>query len=444
MEILYDNYMNKNIVDKSYKVLESFIETDPFRAAESLDKLTISEATSSLLKLEKEDIITLLNNMSYEKASQVLERIPVKKAASILSKLDSYHSAKIFMDFSAQLKANIVKNLTKKSAKALSESLDYPQDSAGRIMHSGYITFYIGVYVRDVIKKLKTVPKKKLPPYCYVVGKDQKLVGLIKVRDLFLYPRDLKVGSIMTVKVPSVSPFTDRQELLHIMKIKKYLEVPIVDNNKIMLGVVDTESLIETAEQEASEDMQILFGASADEKISTPISQKIGKRIGWLNINLVTAFLAVIVIAFFEGLISEIPVLAVFLPVVAGQGGNAGIQTLSVVLRAIIMKEIEPKNAFALVGKETVVSLINGILIGLISGAVIWFWQENIYLSLTIFVAMIVNMVASCIAGVIIPLSMKRLGYDPAQSSGIFITMISDIIGFASFLGCAYLLRNFL
>ncbi len=436
--------MNKNIADKSYRLLESFIQIDPFRAAESLDKLTLSEAVSSLLKLESEDIITCINNMQYEKASQVLQRMPVKKASFILSKLNSYHSAKVFMDFSNSLKASVIKNLTKKSAKALSEALDYPVDSAGRIMHSGYITFYIGSNVRNVIKKLKTIPKKKLPPYCYVVGKDHKLLGMIKVRDLFLYPKDLKVGSIMTVKVPSVSPFTDRQELLKILKIKKYLEVPIVDNSKIMLGVVDTETLIETAEQEASEDMQILFGASADEKISTPITHKISKRIGWLNINLVTAFLAVIVIAFFEGLISDIPVLAVFLPVVAGQGGNAGIQTLSVVLRAIIMKEVKPRDAFKLIGKETIVSLINGVIIGLISATVIWFWQENIYLSLTIFIAMIVNMVASCLAGVIIPLSMKRLGFDPAQSSGIFITMISDVIGFASFLGCAYLLRNFL
>lgn len=436
--------MNKNIADKSHKVLESFIQIDPFRAAESLDKLTLSEAVSTLVKLETEDIITCLNNMEYDKASQVLARMPIRKASLILSKLDSYHSAKIFMEFDGPVKENIVKNLTKKSARALSEALDYPVDSAGRIMHSGYITFYIGAYVRDVVKKLKSIPKKKLPPYCYVVGKDHKLLGIIKVRDLFLYPKELKVGSIMTVKVPSVSPFTDRQELLKILKIKKYIEVPVVDNEKIMLGVVDTEALIETAEQEASEDMQILFGASADEKIFTPIKQKITKRIGWLNINLVTAFLAVVVIAFFEGLISDMPVLAVFLPVVAGQGGNAGIQTLSLVLRAIIMKEIKPSDAFKLIGKETIVSLVNGLIIGLLSAVVVWFWQKNIYLSLTIFIAMVINMVASSLAGVIIPLSMKRLGFDPAQSSGIFITMISDVIGFASFLGCAYLLRNFL
>lgn len=436
--------MNKNSVNKGYKVLESFIHADPFRAAESLDKLTMSQAVSSLLKLQNEDIITCLNSMPYEKAGQVLERMPIRKASHILSKLNSYHSAKIFRDFSKPLQTDIVKNLTKRSARFLSEALDYPVDSAGRIMHSGYVTFFVGDYVRDVIKKLKTIPRQKLPMYCYVIGKDQKLVGIIKVRLLFSYPKDLKVGSIMTVKVPSVSPFTDREKLIHILKVKKYLEVPVVDNDKIMLGVVDIRNIVETAEQEASEDMQILFGAAADEKINTPIRHKITKRIGWLNINLVTAFLAVIVIAFFEGLISDIPVLAVFLPVVAGQGGNAGIQTLSVVLRAIIMKEAKPKDAFKLIGKETIVSLFNGLIIGILSATVVWFWQENIYLSLTIFIAMVVNMVASCIAGVIIPLSMKRLGFDPAQSSGIFITMTSDIIGFASFLGCAYLLRNFL
>ncbi|MEA3307564.1 MAG: magnesium transporter, partial [Elusimicrobiota bacterium] len=209
--------------------------------------------------------------------------------------------------------------------------------------------------------------------------------------------------------------------------------------NNLLIGVVNTKDLIESTEEEATEDIQILFGASPEERVYSPLGFKIRKRLPWLYINLLTAFLAGAVVAVFEGMISKLAVLAVFLPIIAGQGGNAGTQSLSVILRALVMREIKPSAAYKAVLAETSANLINGIGIGLVTAGVAWAWKGNPYLGLIVGIAMFINMSVAGLAGAFIPLTMKKLGYDPAHSSGIFLTTITDVVGFFSFLGLAWL-----
>jgi magnesium transporter len=236
----------------------------------------------------------------------------------------------------------------------------------------------------------------------------------------------------------------DREEIANELSRRKFFAVPVVDNQKRLLGIVKADQLINQSQAEATEDLQKMFGAGGDERAFSQIGFSLRKRLPWLHINLATAFLAASVVALFEDMIAKITVLAVFLPVVAGQGGNAGSQSLAVVMRGLVMREIAPNEVRTLIMKEAKIGFLNGLIIGLVTAFIAWIWKGNPFLGIVIGLAMIVNLVAAGLSGALIPLTMKSLGLDPAQSSSIVLTTITDVVGFFSFLGFAVLFQNFL
>ncbi|MCA9810844.1 MAG: magnesium transporter, partial [Candidatus Dadabacteria bacterium] len=229
------------------------------------------------------------------------------------------------------------------------------------------------------------------------------------------------------------------EEAASIVARRNFFAVPVVDNTGVLVGIVNTSQLLSDAHEEYSADIQTLFGAGSEERPFSSTLYSLKKRLPWLNINLATAFLAAGVIALFEGVIAKLTVLAVFLPIVAGQGGNAGAQSLAVVMRGLIMREIPRQDFLKLFWKEGKLGLLNGILIGLVTGAVAWIWQGSPTLGIVIGLAMIVNLVVAGLAGAMIPVGLKTIGFDPAQSSMIILTTVTDIVGFFAFLGLAAL-----
>ncbi len=326
----------------------------------------------------------------------------------------------------------------------MAEILAYPRESAGRLMHTDFLAFRSDARVRDVILRLRQMARKHLPAatYCYVVDGANALQGVLNMRDLLLASPETPVSEIMIKDVVKVSPFTDREELVAIAARKHYLAMPVAEDNGRLLGIINTRNIIDSSEEEATEDLQILFGASAEERAFSPAWFKITRRLPWLTVNLATAFLAGSVVALFEDFIARVAVLAVFLPIIAGQGGNSGTQTLVVVLRGMLMREIAPQNAWKLVRTELFVGFVNGAAIGLITAAAAWLWKGNAWLGLVVGIAMVVNMAAAGLAGALIPVTMKRLGFDPAHSSGIFLTTVTDVVGFFAFLSTAWLLQG--
>jgi magnesium transporter len=248
----------------------------------------------------------------------------------------------------------------------------------------------------------------------------------------------------MLKDVFAVNAPMDREEVALQVSKKRFLAVPVIDNEHHILGTIKTEELLSYTQEEATEDIQKMFGAGGDEKVFSPIWFAIRKRLPWLYINLGTAFLAAFVIGLFENIIAQITVLAVFLPVVAGQGGNAGTQTLAIVIRGLALKEVSLNMAKRVIFKEGLVGIINGAAIGIVTALIAWLWGQNPFLGVIIGLAMIVNMVAAGVSGAVIPLTMKSLGWDPAQSSSIFLTTVTDIVGFASFLSFAVLFQQYL
>lgn len=420
--------------------IKQFIESEPHKTIKALEAVSTDDALSIIQSLPFSNSVECLGNMQPRYGAAIIEKLESSYAESVLHKLSAHQIADIFRYLPKDRKKEFLGFLDKELSIKIGEILNYPNESAGRVMQPNFLSFRSDMHVGEVISKLRSLARSHVPTtYCYVVDDEKKLIGILNMRDLIISDLNQTIKDIMKKDVIKVSPFTDREDLIAIFGEKHYLGVPVVDEDEKLIGVVNTKDLIESTEEEATEDIQILFGASPEERVYSPLGFKVRKRLPWLYINLLTAFMAGAVVAVFENMISKIAVLAVFLPIIAGQGGNAGTQSLSVILRALVMREIKPSDAYKAIFAETFANLINGIGIGLVTAGVAWAWKGNPYLGLIVGVAMFINMTAAGLAGAFIPLMMKKMGFDPAHSSGIFLTTITDIVGFFSFLGLAWL-----
>jgi magnesium transporter len=429
--------------EAAIELVKKFIQGDPFRAAQALETLPLADAAHMLNDLPPAAAAQCLEHLPPLTAAHLLEKNSRENAAAVLVLMDRHHAADTFRRLNPVFSRAVVPLLAGEFARDMGEILAYPKDTAGRIMHTEFLAFSGGMKVREVILRLRHIAKKHLPAaYCYVVDPSNALMGVLNMRDLLLASPDVPVETVMVREVARVSPFADKEELAAVFARRHYLAMPVVNETGRLIGVVSAKNIIASTEEEATEDLQILFGASAEERVYSPAPFKIRKRLPWLHINLATVFLAGAVVAMFQDLIAKFAILAVFLPIVAGQGGNAGIQTLSVVLRGMIMREIEPKSAVKIILTEVWVGFVNGLATGLITAFLIWLWKGNPYLGLVLGAAMVVNLVAAGLSGALIPLTLKKLGFDPAHSSGIIITTITDVVGFTALLSFAWLLQG--
>lgn len=426
-------------------LLRRYFDSDPVAAAHSLESLSEEEALSALKEIPADLASRIFPHLELTTAAALLKELPADLLPPIVEKLDPQQSAAILTHLDAEARERFVLNLPARLKKSIQEYLAYPENSAGRMMITSMLSFHEDLQVRDAISKIRLLAQKQYPAsYAYVVDNANRLVGVINMRDLMLALPEALLSSVMRREVFSVNCFMDREQVADELGRRKFFAAPVVDAEGRLLGIVKAEKLIKGIQEEATEDLQKMFGAGGDERAFSPVTFSLGKRLPWLFINLVTAFAAGAVIACFEGIIAKITVLAVFLPIVAGQGGNAGAQSLAVVMRGLVMREIRPNESWKLVLKEGLVGLVNGVLIGAVTAAVAWLWQGSPMLGLVVALAMMVNLIAAGIAGAAIPLLMKRMGFDPAQSSNIVLTTVTDIVGFFSFLGFAVIFQEYL
>jgi magnesium transporter len=274
------------------------------------------------------------------------------------------------------------------------------------------------------------------------VDEQDHLIGVMNMRDLLLAAPDRTLESVMRTEVFAFHCFTDREEAAMEFSKRRYFAAPVVDSDQRILGIIKAEQLIQGAQEELVEDLQRMVGAGGDERTSSPVSYSLRKRLPWLHVNLITAFMAAGVVAMFEDIIAKLTVLAVFLPVVAGQGGNAGAQSLAVVMRGLVMREIPRARIKGLVLKETWMGALSGTITGTVTALVAWAWNGNPWLGLVIGLAMIVNLLAAGFSGAFIPIAMKAVGLDPAQCSSIILTTVTDVVGFFAFLGFAVVFQS--
>lgn len=320
----------------------------------------------------------------------------------------------------------------------------YPPDSAGAMMSPDFTALSKNLTVEETIHQIRSLGKQGPFYYVYVTDEKNRLEGVLSMRDLVLADPHASIESIMLKEVVSVLAQTDREEVVKLASQYHYLTLPVVDNGRRLLGMIRSDELVRAAEEEVSEDIQKMFGAGGDEAALSPLFFSVKKRLPWLYVNLATAFLAAAVVGIFENTIARITALAVFLPVVAGQGGNAGAQTLSVMIRGLALGQVDKGVVRRVVWKEAYLGLLNGVSIGLVTALVGYLWEGNPFFGLVIGFAMVANMAVACISGAGIPVVMRAFGWDPAQSSSIILTTLTDVVGFFSFLGLATLFQHLL
>jgi magnesium transporter len=280
--------------------------------------------------------------------------------------------------------------------------------------------------------------------YLYVVDERRHLVGVTSLRRLLLVSPETPLKRIMATDLISARVDTDQEEVARQVASYNLLAIPVVDSENKLVGVITVDDVIDVIKEEATEDIYRLAGVAGDERAFTPAGESLRKRLPWLGINLVTAFLAASVVALFEGTIEQITALAVFMPIVAGMGGNAATQTLTVIVRGIALGELTWSNSRKALIKEAVVGLGNGVVLGLAAAIVAWVARGNPVLGLVLGAAMVINLVVAATAGTLVPLGLRAANVDPALASSVFITTLTDVIGFFSFLGLATVFIRFL
>lgn len=425
-------------------MISAFVAMHPEEAARAFEALNVDDAARLVKRLPIRDAVALLQRVVPFKVGPILEKLERDRLRDLLTPIPPRVAAGICQHLGEAQREQLLGELGDDVVKPIRHLLDYPGDTAGGMMEPKVVSLSIDLTAQQAISTIRKSPRGVLH-YLYVTDRDGRLIGVLNMRDLLLAsPRD-PIEKIVRTEVVSAPATTPRDEVLMIMRERRFLALPVVDFEGRLIGVVRHSDALQAGQAEAFEELQKIVGASVDERALSPVPTVIKSRLPWLYVNLLTAFMAAAVVGVFEGIIAKIAALAVLLPVVAGQGGNTGSQALAVVMRGIALREIIPGQRKRVIVKEILGGLVNGIAVALVTAAAVFAWRQLAGDTLTsctglavvIGLAMIVNMVAAALSGAAIPLILKAVGRDPAQSAAIFLTTVTDIVGFASFLGFA-------
>ena len=367
--------------------------------------------------------------------SEVLQLLSDDSIANIIKRLESDNSIKILENLESSKKNSILDKLPPKDRFLLEEGLSFPEDSAARIMQREFTAvpsdWTVGQTI-DYLRENKDLPKEFLE--IFIVDNDFQPIGTVPSSRVLRTPRDHKMNSIMR-KVPVLVPVNmDKEEVGHTFENYNLVSAGVVNKNNKLVGMITADDIVTVVQEEAEEDVLRLAGVG-DEEITDSVFIKTKRRFSWLLLNLFTALLATWVISIFGATIEQMVALAFLMPIVASMGGNAGMQTLAVTIRAIATKELSSGNFNNIVMKEFLIGILNGIIFAIITAVIVQLWFENLNLTLIISISMILNMIVAGLFGIMVPVSLKRFNIDPALASSVFVTTITDVIGFLSFLG---------
>ncbi len=385
-----------------------------------------------------------VSEMGPERGAALLTGRSAEEIAKFLQEIASDDAAALIDYLPEELSREVLELMRRRESGQVESLLEYGEQTAGRIMNPSVFALSEDLTVGEAISALQSSRDVEMVFYLYVVDARRHLVGVTSLRRLLLVAPETPLKRIMTPDVISVRVDTDQEEVARLVASYNLLAVPVVDEENKLVGVITVDDVIDVIKDEATEDLYRLAGVSGDERVGTPALESLRKRLPWLGINLVTAFVAASVVALFEGTIRQATALAVFMPIVAGMGGNAATQTLTVVVRGLALGELSWANAKKALLKETGVGLGNGVVLGIMAAVVAWLMKGDPMLGLLLGMAMVCNMFVAATAGTLVPLGLKALKVDPALASSVFITTFTDVVGFASFLGFATIFVRYL
>ncbi len=370
---------------------------------------------------------------------QVLEAMPNDKVAEALQQLDSDEAVYLIEDLDKEDQSEILAKLPSFERAAIERSLEYPEDSAGRIMQTDFIAvppFWSVGQTIDYMRETQDLPDRFFE--IFVVDPAFHLIGSAALHRLLRSKRPVEIDAIINRDIHPIPVTFDQEEVARMFERYNLTSAPVVDPDERLVGVITADDIVEVIQEEASEDI-LRLGGVAGEFVSDPVLETAKHRFIWLLVNLGTAILASLVISLFGATIQQMVALAVLMPIVASMGGNAGTQTMTVAVRALATKDLGAVNAARVIGREAMVGLLNGLLFAVIMGVIVVFWFGSGPLGIVIAAAMIINLVVAALSGILIPLGLYALDLDPAIASGVFVTTMTDCVGFFAFLGLAAL-----
>ncbi len=386
---------------------EIFLELDEAVRDQLIDQLGVEYIAAALSELETDDAVTVVDELDDDEQEQVLSAIPAS------------------------------------DRRLIEEGLAYPEDSAGRLMQREVMTvpqfWNVGEtidYMRDYAEGEQASSLPDMFYDIFVVDPSHKPLGSIPLSRLLQAKRPVAVTDLMTPELKLIPVDMDQEDVAYLFSQRDLVSAPVIGEGGRLVGAITIDDVVDVIHQEHEEDIMRMGGVREDD-LYAAAADTAKARFSWLLVNLVTAVVASAIIGLFEGSLEQMVALAVLMPIVASMGGNAGTQTLTVAVRALAMKDLTATNATRVIGKELIVGGLNGIIFAVITGGVAWVWFGNLALGAVIAAAMVINMVVAGFAGTTIPLMLERAGIDPAIASSVFLTTVTDVVGFAVFLGLA-------
>ena len=416
-------------------ISNSFKEMHPADTADIIEHLN-EDDREKLIKLNNFNIDPeVFVELNEAVQSEIIKYLSNESIVFILKNLESDDSIKILENIDEKNKNDILSSLPPKDRFILLESLSYPEDSAARIMQREFTAipsnWSVGQTI-DYLRENKNLPEEFLE--IFIVDNEFKPIGTVPSSKVLRTSRDTKMNSIMNESQVSIPVEMDREEVGHLFENYNLNSACVVDKNNKLVGMITSDDILTVLKEEAEEDVLRLAGVG-DEEITDGVLKKTKRRFTWLLLNLFTAIIASIVIGFFQEDIEKVVALAVLMPIVASMGGNAGMQTLAVTIKTIATNELTKNNFSQNVIKEFSIGILNGVIFAIISAIIVQFWFKDFTLSLIISISMVLNMIVAGLFGILIPVSLKKINIDPAIASSVFVTTITDVIGFLSFLG---------
>jgi len=416
-------------------ISNSFKEMHPADAADIIEHLNENDRENLIklnnFKIDPEVFVEINESIQTE----VIKYLSKDSIVYILKNLESDDSIKILENLDEKNKNEILSSLPPKDRFVLLESLSYPEDSAARIMQREFTAipsnWLVGQTI-DYLRENKDLPEEFLE--IFIVDNEFKPIGTVPSSKVLRTSRETKMISIMNESQLSIPVDMDREEVGHLFENYNLNSACVVDKNNKLVGMITSDDILTVLKEEAEEDALRLAGVG-DEEITDGVFKKTKRRFTWLLLNLFTAIIASVVIGFFQEDIEKVVALAVLMPIVASMGGNAGMQTLAVTIRTIATNELTKNNFSENILKEFSIGILNGIIFAIISAIVVQLWFNDTTLSLIISISMILNMIVAGLFGILVPVSLKKMNIDPAIASSVFVTTITDVIGFLSFLG---------
>ena len=432
--------------------------------SDKINNSDIQFINQTLKDLHPSDVANLIENLSYDTRvklieiesfniapeifielnesiqGEVLKLLSINSIANIIKRLESDDAVSILENIEIDKKNLILDKLPPKDRFLLEEGLSYPEDSAARIMQREFTAIPSDWTVGQTIDYLRE--SKDLPPEfleIFIVDNDFKPIGIVPSSRVLRTPREFKMNSIMREMPVLISVNMDKEEVGHTFENYNLVSAGVVNRNNKLVGMITADDVVTVVQEEAEEDVLRLAGVG-DEEITDTVFVKTKRRFNWLLINLATALLASWVISIFGAEIEKVVALAFLMPIVASMGGNAGMQTLAVTIRAIATKELSSSNINQIIGKEFFIGVLNGIIFAVITAVVVHLWFKQIDLSIIIAASMVLNMIVAGLFGILIPVTLKKMNIDPALASSVFVTTVTDVIGFLSFLGIGSLM----